>query len=53
MYGKIGDMRRVKLNITKDGKVIFEGKSDDLPTDLQDVHYKSIKIQSGITYLEI
>ena len=53
MFGKIGDMRRVKLNITKDGKVVYEGKSEDAPEELKETHYKSIKIQSGITYLEI
>lgn len=47
MFGIIGDIKKYNLNIIKDGEKIYSGPSEDLPEDLKDTHYNTIKFDKG------
>lgn len=53
MYGKIGDMRRIEIIVSKDGKQVYSGSVNDAPDEIRELHYKSIQLKSGKAYLEI
>jgi len=53
MFGIIGDIKKYNLNIIKDGETIYTGSSDNLPDDLKEVHYNSIKFDKGALTIEI
>lgn len=53
MYGIIGDIKKYNLNIIKDGEIIYKGSSDNLPEELKEVHYNTIKFDTGALTIEI
>lgn len=53
MYGKIGDMRRVEIIVSKDGKEVYSGDVKNAPEEIKETHYKSIQLKAGKAYLEI
>ncbi len=53
MYGKIKEIRRCNLEVKKDGELLYSGQSEDAPEEIKNLNYKSIKLESGIVYLEV
>ena len=36
MYGKIGDMRRIEIIVSKDGKEVYSGEVKDAPEEIKE-----------------
>ncbi len=53
MFGKIGDMRRIEIIVSKDGKEVYSGDVKEAPEEIRESHYKSIQLKSGKAYLEL
>lgn len=53
MYGKIGDMRRIEIIVSKEGNQVYSGMVNDAPEEIKESHYKSIQLKSGKAYVEI
>ena len=53
MYGKIKDMRRCDLRVSRNGELIYSGKVEDAPEEIKNIYYISIKLESGLVILEV
>lgn len=53
MYGLIGDIKKYNLNIMQNGETIYSGSSENLPDELKEMHYNTIKFDKGALTVEV
>ena len=43
---KIKELRLLNIKIIKDGNIIFEGTTEDIPSELKEIEYKNISFEA-------
>jgi len=50
---KIKELRLLNIKIIKDGNIIFEGTTEDIPSELKEIEYKNISFEGVNVVVEI
>ena len=50
---KIKELRLLNIKIIKDGNIIFEGTTEDIPSELKEIEYKNISFEGVNVLVEI
>ena len=50
---KIKELRLLNIKIIKDGNIIFEGTTEDIPSELKEIEYKNISFEGVNVEVEI
>ena len=50
---KIKELRLLNIKIIKDGDIIFEGTTEDIPSELKEIEYKNISFEGVNVVVEI
>ncbi len=50
---KIKELRLLSIKIIKEGNIVFEGTTEDIPSNLKDMEYKSISFEGINVVIEI
>ncbi len=53
MFIKIGDLKLLKIQVTKGEEIIYEGMVEDAPEDLKETNYQSATFESGFVAIKI
>lgn len=50
---KIKELRLLNIRIIKDGNIVFEGTTEDIPSNLKEMEYKNITFEGVNIVVEI
>ncbi len=50
---KIKELRLLNIKIIKDGNIVFEGTTEDIPSELKEIEYKNISFEGVNVVVEI
>lgn len=50
---RLDEFRRIKLKVTKNDTIIYEGEAEELPEELKGVQAKSVKVQPELAIIEL
>lgn len=50
---KIKELRLLNIKIIKDGNIVFEGTTEEVPNDLKEMEYKNITFEGVNIVVEI
>ena len=50
---KIKELRLLNIKIIKDGNIVFEGTTEDTPSNLKEMEYKNIAFEGVNVVVEI
>ncbi len=50
---KIKELRLLNIKIIKNGNIIFEGTTEDIPSEIKEIEYKNISFEGVNVEVEI